>query len=166
MILLHTNNPSSRTLRLRLFTTLILFFFVFFLHDFLELFANFGSSFLMNTMHPCSDKLEKYPDQAFSILLLTGKKSILYIFVHNSGTYSTIVQDATMLNDKWLYRKLCSLHTLHIFMIFMIYMILLLGGNSEIGAHVRSSLWYLICLRHWIRSRAVTIWYFSPKRPH
>ena len=32
----------------------------------------------------------------------------------------------------------------------------LIDGNSEIGAHVRSNLCYLICLRHLIRSRAVT----------
>ena len=33
--------------------------------------------------------------------------------------------------------------------------LLILDGNSEIGAHVRSNLWYLICLRHWFRPRAV-----------
>ena len=32
----------------------------------------------------------------------------------------------------------------------------ILDGNSEIGAHVRSNLCYFICLRHLIRSRAVT----------
>ena len=32
----------------------------------------------------------------------------------------------------------------------------ILDGNSEIGAHVRSNLCYLICLRRLIRSRAVT----------
>ena len=31
------------------------------------------------------------------------------------------------------------------------YMVLILGGNLEIGAHVRSNLCYLICLRHWIK---------------
>ena len=36
---------------------------------------------------------------------------------------------------------------------------LILDGNSEIGAHVRSNLCYLICLRHLIRPRAVG-WYF------
>ena len=35
-------------------------------------------------------------------------------------------------------------------------MVLILDGNSEIGAHVRSELYYLICLGHLIRSRAVT----------
>ena len=34
-------------------------------------------------------------------------------------------------------------------------MVLILDGNSEIGAHVRSNLCYLICLGHWIRSRVV-----------
>ena len=43
-------------------------------------------------------------------------------------------------------------------------MVLKLDGKSEIGAHhVRSNLCYLICLRHLIRSRAVTD-LFSPKR--
>ena len=37
---------------------------------------------------------------------------------------------------------------------------ILLDGYSEIGSHVRSNL----CLRHLIRSRAVTN-FFSPKRP-
>ena len=31
--------------------------------------------------------------------------------------------------------------------------VLILDGNSKIGAHVRSNLPFLICLRHWIRSR-------------
>ena len=35
-------------------------------------------------------------------------------------------------------------------------MVLNLDGNSEIGAHVRSNVCYLICLRHVIRSKAVT----------
>ena len=34
-------------------------------------------------------------------------------------------------------------------------MVLILDGNSEIEAHVRSNSCYLIYLRHWIRSRAV-----------
>ena len=33
-------------------------------------------------------------------------------------------------------------------------MVLLLDGNSEIGAHVRSNLCYLICLRHLIKLRS------------
>ena len=35
-------------------------------------------------------------------------------------------------------------------------MVLMLDGSSEIGKHRRSNLCYLICLRHLIRSRAVT----------
>ena len=35
-------------------------------------------------------------------------------------------------------------------------MVILLDCNSEISSHVRSHLCYLICLRHLIRSRAVT----------
>ena len=35
-------------------------------------------------------------------------------------------------------------------------MVLILQGNSEIGAHVRSEIGYLIYLRHLNRSRAVT----------
>ena len=44
-------------------------------------------------------------------------------------------------------------------------MLLILGGNSEIGAQLRSNLCYLICLRHLIRSREVTdlIFFFSEK---
>ena len=42
---------------------------------------------------------------------------------------------------------------------------LILDGNPEVGAQVRNILCYLICLRHLIRSRAVTNWIFSPKRP-
>ena len=38
-----------------------------------------------------------------------------------------------------------------------------LDGNPEIGAHVRSNLCYLICLRHLIRSRAVTRYFLSEK---
>ena len=36
------------------------------------------------------------------------------------------------------------------------FIVLILYGNSEIGAHVRNNLCYLIRLRHLIRSRAVT----------
>ena len=36
-------------------------------------------------------------------------------------------------------------------------MVLILDGKSEIGAHVRSILCYLICFRHLIRPKAVTI---------
>ena len=35
-------------------------------------------------------------------------------------------------------------------------LLLILDGNSEIGAHVRSNLDYLIFLKHLFRSRAVT----------
>ena len=43
-------------------------------------------------------------------------------------------------------------------------MVLILDGNSEIGAHVSSSL--LTCLRHLMSSRPVTKSdFFSPKRP-
>ena len=35
-------------------------------------------------------------------------------------------------------------------------MVLISNGNSEIDAHVRSNLCYLICSRHLIRSRPVT----------
>ena len=31
-------------------------------------------------------------------------------------------------------------------------MVLILDGNSDIGAHVKSNLWYLIGLKHLIRS--------------
>ena len=44
-------------------------------------------------------------------------------------------------------------------------MVLILDGNSNIGAHDRSIICYLICLRHLNRPRAVTIWIFSPERP-
>ena len=45
-------------------------------------------------------------------------------------------------------------------------MLPMLGGNSEIGAHVRTNICYLICQRHLIRSRAVTNRiFFSSKRP-
>ena len=40
------------------------------------------------------------------------------------------------------------------------YKIIILDSNSEMGAHVRSNLCYLICIRHLIRSRAVTIVFF------
>ena len=35
-------------------------------------------------------------------------------------------------------------------------MVLILDGSSEIGAHVRSNLGHIICLRHLFRSRTVT----------
>ena len=35
-------------------------------------------------------------------------------------------------------------------------MVLILDDNSEIGVHLRSNLCYLISVRHWIKSRAVT----------
>ena len=38
---------------------------------------------------------------------------------------------------------------------FLQAVVLILDGNSEIGAHVKSNLCYLICLRRFIRSRAV-----------
>ena len=38
--------------------------------------------------------------------------------------------------------------------------VLILDVNSEIGAHVRSNLCYLINIRHLIKSRAVTNWPF------
>ena len=45
-------------------------------------------------------------------------------------------------------------------------MVLILYGNWGNDAHVRSNLYYLICLRHLIRSRAVTNRIFPPpKRP-
>ena len=40
-------------------------------------------------------------------------------------------------------------------------MVLILYGNSEIGAHVRTNFRYLICLRHMIRSKAVANMFFS-----
>ena len=52
--------------------------------------------------------------------------------------------------------------------------VLVLDGNSEIGAQVRNNLSYLICVRHFIRSRPTCILkdqeqsrigLFSPKRP-
>ena len=43
-------------------------------------------------------------------------------------------------------------------------LVLILDGNPEIGANVRSNLSYLICSRHLIRSRNVTDRiFFSPK---
>jgi len=44
-------------------------------------------------------------------------------------------------------------------------MVLILDGNSEMGAHVRSNLLYVICIIHLIRARAVTnrILFFSEK---
>ena len=39
-------------------------------------------------------------------------------------------------------------------------MVLISDGNLEIGAHVRSNICYLICLRNLIRSRAVTNIFF------
>ena len=42
-------------------------------------------------------------------------------------------------------------------------MVLTLDGISDIGAHVRRNLCYLICLRLLIRSRVVTNRFFSPK---
>ena len=45
-------------------------------------------------------------------------------------------------------------------------MVHILDGNSEMGVRVRNNLYYLICLRHLITSRAVTNRNFSsPKRP-
>ena len=44
-------------------------------------------------------------------------------------------------------------------------MVLIWNGNCEIGAQVRGSICYLICLRHLIRSRTVTNPFFYPKRP-
>ena len=49
--------------------------------------------------------------------------------------------------------------------VFCCYFYVMLAGNSEIGAHAKSNLFHLICLRHVIRSRGVTNWIFSPKRP-
>ena len=34
-------------------------------------------------------------------------------------------------------------------------MVLIIDGSAEIGAHVRSNIFNLICLRHLIRSRAI-----------
>ena len=45
-------------------------------------------------------------------------------------------------------------------------MVLILDGNSEMGAHVRRNLCYLMCLMHLIRLRADTIlisFFRSPK---
>ena len=41
------------------------------------------------------------------------------------------------------------------------YYYIILDGNSEVCAHVRSNLCYLICLRQLIRSRAATNRIFS-----
>ena len=44
-------------------------------------------------------------------------------------------------------------------------MVLILDDNSEIGVHLRSNLCYLISVRHWIKSRAVTkVGYFFSLR--
>ena len=43
-------------------------------------------------------------------------------------------------------------------------MLLILDGNSDIGTHVRSNLYDQICLRHSIRSKAVTIWIFFSEK--
>ena len=43
-------------------------------------------------------------------------------------------------------------------------MVLIVDGFSEIGAHVRSNFRHSTCLRHAIKSRAVTNWIFSPVR--
>ena len=39
-------------------------------------------------------------------------------------------------------------------------MVRIVDGNSDIGAHVRSKLCYLICSRHLVRSRAFIKLYF------
>ena len=44
-------------------------------------------------------------------------------------------------------------------------MALIIHGSSELGAHVRSNLCYLICLGHLIKSRAFKNRIFSLKRP-
>ena len=45
-------------------------------------------------------------------------------------------------------------------------MVLIIDGNSEIGAHIKSKLCYLICIRHLIRPRTVSYRNFSfPVRP-
>ena len=54
----------------------------------------------------------------------------------------------------------CNLFAVGLFLFFLYYtvesMVLIVDGNSEIDAHVGSNLCYLICLRHSIRSKAVT----------
>ena len=42
-------------------------------------------------------------------------------------------------------------------------MVLISDGNSAIGAHVRNTLFYLICLRHLIRSNTSQIGFFFIK---
>ena len=44
-------------------------------------------------------------------------------------------------------------------------MVLMLDDSSKIGAYVRSTFFYLICIRLLIRSRAVTNRIFFSKRP-
>ena len=44
-------------------------------------------------------------------------------------------------------------------------MVLVLDGISQKGAHVRSNLCYLTCLRLLIKREPAQIGYFSPKRP-
>ena len=43
-------------------------------------------------------------------------------------------------------------------------MVLILYGNSDIGAHVRSKVCCWICLRHMVRSKAVTNLIFLPAK--
>ena len=43
-------------------------------------------------------------------------------------------------------------------------MALKLIGNSEVGAHIRSNLWYLICLRHWIESSHISYFIFNSEK--
>ena len=48
----------------------------------------------------------------------------------------------------------------------LITMVIILDGASEIVAHVRSNLFYLICYRHLMRSKSVTYQiFFLPKIP-
>ena len=60
-----------------------------------------------------------------------------------------------------LLRKVCPCFSLY-FVVGL--MKLILDGDLEIGAHVRSNLYYLFCLRHSIRSSSATNQIFSLRK--
>ena len=80
----------------------------------------------------------------------------VYIF----GCLSTLLSLYTQIRKKSIWgdcRRGCNTSVI----------LLILDGNTDIGVHIRRLLWHLICLRHFLRSREVTIriFFFSEKNP-
>ena len=83
---------------------------------------------------------------------------VLYFFVidENPGQKKRYSRKKIILCTKYFMKKKLDINN---------FMVLILDGNSERGAHIRSNICFFICLKHLIRSIAVANrFFFNPKK--